>query len=502
MAMNIMRRITAALRIRPEDPQSRGRGDILSVTVAGVRVSPEVAFGVSVFWACVDVIASAMASSDWNVYEGARGTDKNTALPTDGLNYVLNTRFNPEMTAQSGKRAMGIAAAGYGNGYAEIEYDRAGRIIALWPISPDRVEARRDIETGRFFYRITQDYGNATVDMEPDLIFHIRGSGLLGNVGDSVTVRAATTIGEAVALQQFSAAYFGNNAQLGTVFNYKSGAVDDTKYKRLKEQLEQRHKGSRKAFTTAILDGGEWDVKNMGTTADDAQLIPAKQQIIEDMCRYFHMPPHKIQHMLRMTNNNIEHQGLEFSRDTLRPWKKEVEQEADYKLVPMRARKFIEIDLDWAEQGDYKSRAEAFAIYRAQGVFSANQILRKLGENTIGPEGDIRLVQGANIKLKDVGEAYADQPDEPTAAPDEGDDTMTAWLLSVYNRIQRRVANRTKQAGVQKAVADGREYATEALEDMRAALGSRYEQAHRWAIAVVNGGDPQAAVEQFNGSGS
>lgn len=506
MAMNLLQRFRNALRVRPEDPNGRGRGDLLAISSSGVRVNPELAFQVSVVWACVDAIAAALSSSDWCVYAGIRGADNTTAVPQDGLHYILNSRFNPEMTAQAGKRCMLIAAVGYGNGYAEIERDMAGRIIALWPISPDRVEVRRNTDTGRLFYRVTQDYAQGTVDMDATDIFHIRGSGIMGHVGDSVVTRAAQAIGEAIALTQFSSAYFGNNTQLGTVFMYKGGRLDDNIYQRIKDQLEKRHRGSRNAHRAAILDGGDWDVKTLGTDANKAMLIEAKQQVIEDVCRYFHVPPHKVQHLLRATNNNIEHQGLEFSRDTLRPWKCEIEQELDYKCIPMRSTKFVIIDLDWAEQGDYKSRAEAFAIYRAQGVFSANDILRKLGENTIGAAGDIRIVQGANVRLEDVGAAYLDEigaaQDRAAATQqpeddEEDDDTMEAWLRSVYNRIQRRVSNRTTQVGVERAIADGKAYVPEALADMREVLGGRYERAERWALAVVNGGDPEQACKQF-----
>lgn len=122
---------------------------------AGVHVTHGIAFMQAAVWACIDVIASALASSDWNVYAGLRGADDKKVIPEDRLQYVLNTRFNPEMTAQAGKRAMGIAAAGYGNGIAEIEWDMAGRLAWLWPIAPDRVELVRN-RFGSLVYRVTQ----------------------------------------------------------------------------------------------------------------------------------------------------------------------------------------------------------------------------------------------------------------------------------------------------------------------------------------------------------
>ena len=55
---------------------------------------------------------------------------------------------------------------------------------------------------------------------------------------------------------------------------------------------------------------------------------------------------------------------------------------------PWRATK---IDLGWLTHGDAKSRFDAYQIGRNMGVYSANEIREKEGENTIGPEGDVDI---------------------------------------------------------------------------------------------------------------
>lgn len=477
----------------------------LTSSVAGVHVTPEVAMQVDAVWACIDVISAALASSDWNVYAGARGADKKEALPDDTLQYVLNVRPNSDMTAQACKRALMIAAVGYGNGYAEIERDMAGRIIGLWPIPPDRVEPRRDTETGRLFYRVyPAGAGAEGVDLESWEVFHIRGAGLTGAVGDHVINRAVQSIAHAVAIDQFGSAYFGNNTQLGTIFIRKQGKMSDQQKADFLNSVNSKSQGAKKAFTTGLLEGGEWDVKQLGTDADKAQLIEAKQLSVESICRWFRVPPHKIAHLLRATNNNIEHQGLEFSRDTLRPWVKEIEQESDYKLIPSRgARKFIELDVDWAEQGDYKSRAEAYQILRAMGAFSANDVLRKLGENTIGPVGDIRIVQGANVRLEDVGAAFNT---EAAPEPADDDEVVQAWVQSVFQRLRRRFDNRLadlERAGHEDASRQARrdafDAAAPAVAEVADVLEVRWPGAMTWAEAialrVATGMDPVLAAQ-------
>lgn len=454
----------------------------------------EAARRVAAVYACMDVIASALSSSDWNVYEGVRGEDTKKAAPRDRLQYILNTRFNDEATGQAGKRAQLMAALGWGTGYAEIEWNLAGRVQALWPIHPDRCVLMRDFEGDhRLFLRVTQGWRGGMVDLDMRDVFCIRGGGLLGFAGDDKLSMAMRTIIGAIAMDEFQNAYFGNNAQLGTVFIHK-GNLDESERDRVKQQLKTKHAGARRAFTTGLFTG-EWDIKTFGSDAEKAAIVELKNLSVEDICRWFRVQPHKIAHLTRATNNNIEHQGLEFSRDTLRPWKVEIEQEADYKLIDVRARKFLEIDLDWAEQGDYKSRAEAYATLRNIGVFTGNDVARKLGENTFGPEGDIRIVQGANVPLEDVGAAYAAKAGDgktgtrQTTTPEPKPDPTAAWLETVQARVQRRFANRLKDGTPRReAESDAVTYARRELEPLKAFID--IDSAMRRITDLITGAKP------------
>ena len=495
-----------AVQSGPANPQS-GQLFPFGFNDGAIPVTHAMAFMQSAVWACIDVTATALAASDWNVYGGVRGAADKQALPGDGLQYVLNTRLNPDMTAQAGKRALGIAAAGYGNGYAEIERDLSSRIIALWPISPDRVEPRRN-EFGQFVYRVTQDYQGGFIDLDPSDVFHVRGGSLTGFAGDDMVAKAIKTISRSVAVDQFAMSYFANGTQMGGVLEYPN-KLDDPTYERLKTQINEKHKGARNAFRTLFLEAGA-KYTQFNADADDSQLVEVKNQIIEEVCRWFRVPPHKIAHLLRATNNNIEHQGLEFSRDTLRPWVQEIQQEGDYKLIPVRGpKKFLELDVDWAEQGDYKSRADAYSVLRACGVFSVDDVLRKLGENTIGEArgGNLRTMNGAAVRLEDVGKNLLPAPAPPAdrsnpdeAAPDAAA-TATAWLTSVYARIQRRLDNGARdmqaaghadwQARARKAT---QAYAKEHVDELSGVLGARIEAAQRWALEVINGCEPTVAA--------
>lgn len=483
--MNFIDRFYNFLRVRRANPDESRFAHQAYRMVAGMAVNPETATQVATVWACMDTIAASLSSSNWNIYEGERDASNKIARPQDPLQYILNTRFNPEMTAQAGKRAVALGAAS-GMGYAEIERDMAGRIVALWPIAPSRVEPRRDIDTNELFFRVQNNGGRGSVDVAQEDLFIMRGPSFNGSVGDQIASRAIRTIATALAVDQYMESYFGNNATLGTTFIYKGGNMDDPNYQRAKKELKDKHQGPRHAHSVGLFTG-EWEIKTFGPTMESTLIDRIKALTIEDIARWFHMPPHKIGHLAKATNNNIEHQGLEYSRDTLRPFVREAEQESDWKLLSARGpRRFVEIDVDWTEQGDYKSRLEAYAIARNMGVFSANDVLRKLGENTIGPDGDIRIVQGANVRLEDVGAAYDDTPGLPS-------DTAQAWLTSVYQRVQRRAKN-NKDVEAVKA------FARELIMEMGPHLGDRLLAAYEGVSNVIAGEDPanvaRAALEK------
>lgn len=502
---------------KPEDPQksSNTRYIYVGSQLAGVRVTMESAFQVGAIWGCIDAIAKPVASSDWLVFQWVSAR-KRRELPEDRLSYLLNVRPNPEMTAQSFRRALMIAALSWGNGYAEIVRDMSGRVAALWPISPERVTPQRI--DGQLGYLVKND-DTTEVWLRQEDMFHIRGPSISGLVGDNVIGKAAGAIALSMATQKFAEAYFGNGTQLGTILEYP-GEIDDPTFERLTRQWNGKHQGPGKAFRTAFIDAG-MKVVDVGkdSSAEKAQLVTARQQDIEDICRWWGVPPHKVQHLLRSTNNNIEHQGLEFTRDALRPWARELQQEADFKLFSDRGpRRFTLLDLDWASEGDFKSRMEGLQIGRNMGVLNGNEIRSEIGWDDMGPDGDKYIVQGAMTELKNVGKVY-EAPGGKAAAPaepkedDAGEKAVQAWVAEIYARAGRRRQNRESDLAdkgrtdaAASAMRDAKAYLAQQLRvvepHVTACFGGqrRVEDAlERHGLTVLDGADAQkAAADLFN----
>jgi HK97 family phage portal protein len=402
----------------PDRRPGETRFVFLPQQIAGVRVTEQTAIQISTVFACLSVISKSLASSTWEVFEEA--TDGSREMkPSSNLYRLLNVDPNPEITAFSFREALLFCAGLWGNGYAEIERDVMGRAVALWPLHPERVDPERD-DDGRLVYKVWNQSGPATILPARD-VYHLHGPGIDGLTGYRLARLAERAFGHSIAAETFGAAFYGNGAQMGSVLesdqNLTPLQIDD-----LSKRLDEQHKGPTRSHRPLLLGGGlKW--KQQAVEPEKAQFIETRHLTVEEICRYFGVPPHKIAHLLRATNNNIEHQGIEFVRDGLTPWAERQRQEAEKKLRPANRRGLrTRIALEWLAEGDAKAKAVADSTLVNAGIMSRNEVRKRRGLKTV-PDGDKLTVQMNMTTLEKVGEEPPElEPDPPPDEALEDDD--------------------------------------------------------------------------------
>lgn len=398
-------------------------------TLAGVMITADSAVTVPTVWACLRYLSQTVAMLPWRVMrEIDGGGEIAPGHPVDRLLYV---RASPEWSPLQFRETMTHWALRWGNGYAEIERDGIGRPQALWPLHPERVQVLRDTETGGLYYEVNNALGG-NVQLDPRDVFHIRGFGE-GPVGVNVISYAAQSIGWVRAAQLYGAAFFGNGMNpAGVVQNKLKLSPEALEYQRA--EFDRLYGGPRNAHRTLVLDGeSEW--KPIGFNARDSQLVEVHQHLVEDICRWFGVPPHKVMHLLRSTNNNIEHQSIEVVQDAVLPWVKRFEEEADYKLFGPENRRgyYTKINLMGLLRGDFKSQAEGFRIYREMGVVNGNEIRERIDFNPMAGEGgDKYTMQSQYTTLERIGE---DDPEPAPAAMPENAAQDDADALATAERV-------------------------------------------------------------------
>lgn len=400
-------------------------------TTAGVYVDADNALKNATVWACVQYLTRTVGQLPWRVYtRDAKGNT--TTAAAGGVDYLLNTRPNPEMGAFSWRQLMLGHVLLRGNAYAEIQRDNRGVAIALWPLHPERVCARRRAD-GTLYYEVWNSDGNSELRAED--MYHVRGLGD-GPVGYSVIDYAAQSIGWAQATEVFGSTFFGNGMTPTGVVTSEAG-LTPAGLDELRKELNRLYSGPR-GERTAVLDA-KMKYEKISTTPNDGQFIETRQHQIEEICRWFGVPPHKVMHLLRATFSNIEHQSIEVVVDSVTPWARVFEQEADYKLFGLANRQgfYTKMSMQALLRGDNQSRAQFYKAMFEMGM-TINQILALEDLNGIGDDGDVVFVSNNVQTLRHAIEGKPDATADQQPNPDPIPEPTRPSNGIVFNRAQPR----------------------------------------------------------------
>jgi HK97 family phage portal protein len=367
-------------------------------TASGKTVNERTAMQTTAVYACVRILAETIASLPLNVY---RSTDNGKEKATDHqLYYLLHDEPNPEMTSFVFRETLMSHLLLWGNAYAQIIRDGRGKVLALYPLLPDRMTVDRTTD-GRLYYEYRKDTGY--VILRPEDILHIPGLGFDGLVGYSPIAMAKNAIGMAIATEEYGSKFFANGASPGGVLEHP-GVVKDPA--RIRESWNAVYQGSGNAHRIAVLEEG-MKFQSIGIPPEQAQFLETRKFQTEEICRIFRVPPHLVANLDKATFSNIEHQSISFVVHTIRPWLVRLEQGMNKALLSPseKGQYFVGFVVDGLLRGDYSSRMQGYAVGIQNGFLSPNDVRALENMNTI-EHGDIYAMNGNMLKLEDVG-AYA-----------------------------------------------------------------------------------------------
>lgn len=349
-------------------------------------VTASSAMGFPAYWAGVRALSEDVAKLPFIVYRRLeKGRER---APEHPAYRVLHDVSNPEMTAFIFRETLQAHLLSWGNGYAEIQRNGIGDVIALWPLRPDRVTPRRN-DAGDREYRYVLPGGKTTILPARNargqaVVFHLRGLGYDGLVGYSIITILRRSIALGLAAQEYGERVFINDGRPGAVLKTPKG-FPDTAMKNLKESWAENHEGLTNAQRTAILEDGV-DLTTIGFPPGDTGFLETQKMSILDVARGLRMPPHKIGDLEHATFSNIEQQALEYVTDALSGWTTRWETQANTDLIPEREF-YAEHLFDALLRGDGLTRAQKLWIERQAGVLNADE-WREIENRNPLPNGD------------------------------------------------------------------------------------------------------------------
>jgi len=367
-------------------------------TTSGKTVNERTAMQTTAVYACVRILAETIASLPLHTY---RYTENGKEKARDHPLYnLLANAPNPEMTSFVFRETLMGHLLLWGNSYSQIIRDGRGKVIALYPLLPDKMTVNRS-EKGEIYYLYNKE-GQEYI-LTKDEVLHIPGLGFDGLIGYSPIAMAKNAIGMAIATEEYGAKFFANGANPGGVLEHP-GVVKNPQ--RIRDSWNAVYQGTSNAHRIAVLEEG-MKFQPIGIPPEQAQFLETRKFQTEEICRIFRIPPHLIGDLERATFSNIEHQSISFVVHTIRPWLVRIEQSINKSLFSESEKKeyFVSFVVEGLLRGDYESRMRGYSIGIQNGFMSPNDVRSLENMNPIPEEegGNIYMVNGNMLKLKDVG---------------------------------------------------------------------------------------------------
>ena len=354
-------------------------------TAAGVSVSELSSLTISAVYAAVRVLAETISSLPFKLYERDRAGGRNVAM-NHPVYELLQVQGNDIMPAMKMREVMCVHLLLWGNSFSEIERNNGGRIVALWPIHPVRVDVRVVNENGLpvLKYHVLRENGSYA-ELDQSQVLHISGLGT-GLLGKSPIQLHRETLGSTIAAQQYGARFFSNDGRPGFLLKHP-GVMGEEAFNRFLKSWKDLHSGPDNAYNISILEEG-MDVAKVGLPPADAQFIETRKFDKTEIAAIYRVPPHMIGDLDRATYSNIEQQSIDFVMHSLRPWLVRFEQSVNVQLLSKaeRSRYYAEHRVDALLRGDTKTRYEAYAIGRNWGWLSVDDIRQMENMNPL-PDG-------------------------------------------------------------------------------------------------------------------
>jgi len=256
------------------------------------------------------------------------------------------------------------------------------------------------------YYRDSDERGKTgAVTLGRDQILHIPGLGFDGLIGYSPIAMARNAIGMALAVEDFGSNFFLNGANPGGILEHP-GVVNDPE--RLRQSWQSQFSGAG-AHKVAVLEEG-LKFHQMSIAPDQAQFLETRKFQINEIARIFRVPPAMVGDLEGATYSNAEQMALNFVKYTLNPWVCRWEGSLQQCLLLQSEKPeiFIKFNIDGLLRGAYKERMDGYSIGIRNGIFSVNDV-RSLENMELLPDedgGNIHFVNGAAIKLQDIGAPY------------------------------------------------------------------------------------------------
>ncbi|MFN7178366.1 phage portal protein [Hyphomonas sp.] len=380
---------------------------------AGETVSQESVLQIGAAYACARKLAEGVSCLPFSMNKVDRRTGALERAADHRLVRILGDQPNADQPAQQFWELVMLQLVLRGNHYS-LKLSTGGTLDALEPLPPHpQTYCRRDARGYREFVVTCGPRKGVYPEAE---VFFIPGFGEELDCGLPVITLARHTFGRLLALERHQSNLIRNGVRPSMILTTKEGAIlTPEQRQQVKDNIVAPFTGAGSAGGMMVLEGG-FDVKTVTMTPADAQMLEQFKFGVEEICRWFGMPPWLVGYTGAASNwgTGLEQQFRAYATLTLQPYVKRILGEVRRQLMSPqeRARGYEPaMPLDALYEGDSKTIAEVAERYVRGGIKAPNEIRAQLGLPPKDGGDELRMQQ-------QMVPVAGTQPTEPDDEPD------------------------------------------------------------------------------------
>lgn len=385
----------------------------------GIDLDKPESIAETTYYTCLKVLSETMGKMPLKYYrhnpDGGRVRE-----PPNDIGSLLITRPNPAMTPSTFWTTMEANCQHYGNAYAWIqtEYVKNGRYggvyraKSIWPMQSDMTSVIMDDigvfgNAGQLYYKYTDPRTSRTYVFNQDSVIHIK-TWLTwdGIMGKSVQDILKDTIFGAGYSQKHLKNLYKSGLTASSVLQY-TGDLNEQLRTRLSKEYNSLLTGAENAGKVVPLPIG-MTLTPINYKLSDAQYIELKKYTALQIAAAFGVKPNQINDYEKSSYANSESQQLAFLVDTMLYRITHYEQEINYKCQTKKQADdgcFYKFNEKVILRADAETQMKTLTSGVEHGIYMPNEA-RDMLDLPPDPDGNVLIVNGNFVKIKDVGAAY------------------------------------------------------------------------------------------------
>ncbi|MFC0628549.1 phage portal protein [Kribbella deserti] len=335
--------------------------------IAGISISESSVLGLSAVWRAVSLISGTIASVPLKTLRDKNGVREQVSSWLDepgGIDGPTPFEWTERVVAH-----MVI----HGNAYLAHVYNAAGALIYTVPFHPlavapewEKVDGK---STGRKIFKVSLDDGTVRI-FDQSQMTQVMGLSLDGLKGLSPISIARLSLSTAIAGDKAAAKMFGNGPMIAGMVTPEEDVTEE-EAKAIKAGLQAKVSGVDNAGEIAVINRKlrftQWSTSNA-----DAQFLESRQFQIEEIARWYGIPPFELMQTEKQTSwgTGIESQQRGLARTVLSPWGQRLEQRLS-RLLPKS--QFAEFDFAGLERANPEDEIRLLIEQVRGGLLSRNE---------------------------------------------------------------------------------------------------------------------------------